>query len=68
MLYYNHSKDKRSEREERTMTIIALIISIIALVISTVALIETLPYSDNDTICNLQLKLNEIIGKLDEMK
>lgn len=50
------------------MTIIALIISIIALVISTIALIETLPYSDNEMICNLQLKLNELIGKLSEMK
>jgi len=46
------------------LSIIALIIAIIAFVISAVALIEILPYSDNETICNLQMAIERTIDKL----
>ncbi len=50
------------------LSIIALIIAIIAFVISAVALIEMLPYSNNETICNLQMTIERTIGNLFEMK
>ena len=50
------------------MTIIALIISIIALVINTIILINVLPYSDNNTICNIQMTIERTINHMLEMK
>jgi hypothetical protein len=50
------------------MAIIALILSIISIIISTITIIGLMPYSDNETICDIQMALERKIDKLFERR
>ena len=50
------------------MIIIALILAIASILINTITIISMLPYSDNDRICDIQMRIEDTIHSLFEMK
>ena len=50
------------------MAIITIIIAIASILINTITIISSLPYSDNETICNIQMRVESAIDDFFEMK